>query len=150
MLYEIHFEEELPAQRLRQVLRERYGIRPQDVYCGRIEDRSPGEPRPVVMCTPPREGESFGWLLIGDRELFEATGQDEWELATALAPVFGVRALVDDHSSHPDRWILVAADGSSGLVLTDEEGELRIRYALEPISGEPGLTVVPPVQWPGW
>ncbi|MFG2050859.1 hypothetical protein ACGFIW_25925 [Micromonospora sp. NPDC048935] len=70
------------------------------------------------------------------------------ELAVTLARAFRVRAVVDDGSLHPDRWRLVRTDGSSGLVLTDEDaaadGSLRIVHALEPIGGEPDLTVVRP------
>ncbi|MFE9873843.1 hypothetical protein ACFYON_24710 [Micromonospora sp. NPDC005686] len=45
------------------------------------------------------------------------------------------------------RWVLVSADGSSGRVLTAADGDLRIVCALEPISGEPQLAVVPPPDW---
>ncbi|TNH26942.1 hypothetical protein FHG89_19720 [Micromonospora orduensis] len=103
------------------------------------------------MLNPPDEDEGFGWVLAGDAALADATGQGERELAVALARTFGVRALVDDGGSYPDRWVLVSTDGSSGRVLTDEDaasdGHLRVVHALEPISGEPQLAVVPPPDW---
>ncbi|MET8044900.1 hypothetical protein ABZU25_29055 [Micromonospora sp. NPDC005215] len=151
MRYQIHFERELPAEALRRFLREVYGIAPDAVYVGRIADRAVDDPRPVVMLNPPDEDEEFGWILTGDNELADATGQDERELAENLARTFGVRAFVDDGGIYPDRWVLVSADGSSGRVLTDEDaaadGHLRVVHALEPISGEPHLAVVPPPDW---
>jgi hypothetical protein len=149
--YQIHFEKELPAAALRRFLSEDYGISPDAVYIGRIEDRAVDDPRPIVMLNPPDEDEGFGWILTGDTELADATGQGERELAATLARTFGVRALVDDGSIHPDRWLLVSTDGSSGRVVTDEDaaadGDLRVVHALEPIGGEPQLAVVPPPDW---
>ncbi|MEU8285064.1 hypothetical protein AB0C01_12075 [Micromonospora sp. NPDC048905] len=151
LVYQIQFEGEIPAADLRRFLADSYGIAPESIYVGRIEDRSPGDPRPVAMFTPPDDDEEFGWALIGDTELVDATGLGERELAVALARAFRVRALVDDGSHYPDRWLLVSTDGSSGRVLTDEDaaadGDLRIVHALEPISGEPQLAVVPPRDW---
>ncbi|MET8280295.1 hypothetical protein [Micromonospora sp. NPDC005174] len=151
LLYQIHFERELPAAALRRLLSEEYGISPDGVYVGRIVDREVDDPRPVAMLNPPDDDEEFGWILTGDTELADATGQGERELAAALAKTFGVRALVDDGSIHPDRWLLVSTDGSSGRVVTDEDaaadGDLRIVHALESISGEPQLAVVPPPDW---
>ncbi|MEU7750432.1 hypothetical protein [Micromonospora sp. NPDC049171] len=148
MVYQIQFEKEIPAATLRRFLQDSYGIAPGGVYVGRIADRQVDDPRPVAMFTPPDHDEEFGWVLVGDTELADATGQDELELAVALARAFGVRAVVDDGSLYPDRWRLVSTDGSSGLVLTDEDaaadGSLRIVHALEPIAGEPDLTVVRP------
>ena len=151
MRYQIHFEQELPAEALRRLLHEDYGISPDTVYVGRIEARAVDDPRPIAMLNPPGEGEEFGWILSGDNELADATGQGERELAATLARNFGVRALVDDGGIYPDRWVLVSTDGSSGRVLTDEDaaadGDLRVVHALEPISGEPQLSVVPPPDW---
>ncbi|MEU7712841.1 hypothetical protein AB0M37_23375 [Micromonospora chalcea] len=151
MRYRIHVDGELPADALRAFLLREYGVVPEAVYVGRIEDRAVDDPRPVAMLTPPDEDEGFGWILTGDIELLDATGQGERDLAVTLARTFGVRALVDDGSIHPDRWLLVSTDGSSGRVLTDEDaaadGDLRIVHALEPISGEPQLAVVPPPDW---
>ncbi|MEV4656933.1 hypothetical protein [Micromonospora sp. NPDC049301] len=151
MLYQIHFEEELSADALRRHLQQDYGIAPDAVYVGRVEDRAADDPRPVAMFTPPDEDEGFGWILTGDTELADATGRNERDLAVSLARTFGVRALVDDGSIYPDRWLLVSADGSSGRVMTDEDaaadGDLRVVHALEPISGEPQLAVVPPPEW---
>ncbi|WP_258402476.1 hypothetical protein [Micromonospora saelicesensis] len=107
--------------------------------------------RPVVMLNPPDEDEGFGWVLTGDTELADATGQGERELAATLARTFGVRALVNDSGSCLDRWVLVSTDSSSGRVLTDEDaaadGHLRVVHPLEPISGEPQLAVVLPPHW---
>ncbi|MFI7575902.1 hypothetical protein [Micromonospora sp. NPDC049497] len=151
MRYEIHFENELPAEALRRFLYQEYGITPEALYVGRIEDRAVDDPRPVAMLIPPDEDEGFGWILTGDTELADATAQNERDLAVTLARTFGVRALVDDGSIHPDRWLLVSTDGSSGRVTIDEDaaadGDLRVVHALEPISGEPHLAVVPPPDW---
>ncbi|MET7673110.1 hypothetical protein [Micromonospora luteifusca] len=72
-------------------------------------------------------------------------------MAVTLARTFGVRALVDDGSIYPNRWLLVSTDGSSGRVLIDEDsaadGSLRVVHAFEPISGERHLAVVPPPDW---
>ncbi|MGV9213973.1 hypothetical protein ACTFTM_19125 [Micromonospora sp. RB23] len=151
MIYQIQFEQEIPAAALRTFLMKSYGIAPEAVYVGRTADRSPDDPRPVAMFTPPESGERFGWTLTGDTDLADATGQGELDVAIALARAFGVRAVVDDGSIHPDIWRLVSTDGSNGLVLTDEDaaatGDLRIVQALEPISGEPQLPVVPMPDW---
>ncbi|WP_406070331.1 hypothetical protein [Micromonospora sp. NBC_01638] len=148
MRYQIHFQGELPADALRRFLSEEFGVSPDAVYVGRIEDRAVDDPRPVAMLNPPDNDEEFGWILTGDTELADATGQGERELAATLARTFGVRALADYGSIYPDRWVLVSTDGSSGRVLTDEDaaadGHLRVVHALEPISGEPQLVVVPP------
>ncbi|MFG3555931.1 hypothetical protein ACGGAQ_16275 [Micromonospora sp. NPDC047557] len=153
MIYQIQFEREIPPAALRTFLKESYGIAPEAVYVGRIADRSPDDPRPVAMFTPPDDDEQFGWTLIGDTELADVTGQGELDLAIALARAFRVRAVVDDGSVYPDRWLLVSTDGSSGRVLTDEDaaavGYLRIVHALEPISGEPQIPVVPAPDWAG-
>jgi hypothetical protein len=76
------------------------------------------------------------------------TGATELELARTLARVAGTRALLDDGGPAPDYWFLVARDGSYGRVMTDPDSDwLTIMYALEPIPGEPDLTVVPPPDW---
>ncbi|MEU8207578.1 hypothetical protein AB0B85_00100 [Micromonospora sp. NPDC049044] len=151
MVYQIQFEGEIRAAELRRFLADNYGIAPAAIYVGRIADRSADDPRPVAMFTPPEDDEEFGWVLIGDTELADATGLGERELAVALARAFRIRALVDDGSFYPDRWLLVSTDGSTGRVRTDEDaaadGNLRILYALEPIRGEPQLAVVPPRDW---
>lgn len=148
MVYRIQFEKEIPAAALLRFLQDSYGIAPGEIYVGRVVDRSVDDPRPVAMFTPPDHDEEFGWVLVGGTELADATGQHELELAVTLARAFQVRVVVDDGSIFPDRWRLISTDGSSGLVRTDEdaavEGNLRIMHALEPISGEPDLTVVPP------
>ncbi|MEU5964222.1 hypothetical protein ABZ777_23710 [Micromonospora parva] len=91
------------------------------------------------MLSPPPHDEEFGWILTGDTDLADATGQGGRELAITLARAFGVRALVDD--------------GSSGRVIIDEDaaadGHLRVVHALEPISAEPHLAVTPPPKWAG-
>lgn len=107
---------------------------------------------PAAILVPGEEGQGFGTTLNGYAELIETTGMSELELARFLALRLGVRILVDDCTEHPDRWILVAEDGSYGKVITDgdaaEEGDLRIMHATEPIAGAPGLSVVPESNWP--
>ncbi|MET7832568.1 hypothetical protein [Micromonospora sediminicola] len=151
MDYQINFESELPGEALRRLFAQDFGIRPESVYVGRVEDRGAEDPWPVVMLSPPDECEGFGWVLTGGTELADATGMSERDLAVTLARTFGVRALVDDGSRDPSRLLLVSADGSSGRVTIDEDaaadGDLRVLHALEPISGEPQLAVVPPAEW---
>ncbi|MDG9674576.1 hypothetical protein [Micromonospora sp. DH14] len=153
MRYQIHFEQELPAGALCRFLNESYGISPDAVYVGRVEDRAVDDPRPVAMLSPPPQDEEFGWILTGDTDLADATGQGDRELAITLARAFGVRALVDDGSIYPNRWLLVSTDGSSGCVIIDEDaaadGHLRVVHALEPINAEPHLAVTPPPKWAG-
>jgi hypothetical protein len=80
--------------------------------------------------------------------LHELTKATELELAQAICRVARTRALLDDGSAAPDYWYLVTTDGSYGRVQTDPDSEdLTILYALEPISGEPDLPVVPPPDW---
>jgi len=75
----------------------------------------------------------------------------ELELARVLSTALGLQALVDDGTQHPDRWVLVARDGTHGRVITDEDaaaaGDLRVEYALEPIPGAPHLRVIPEARW---
>jgi len=138
MLYEIRFDDEVHAAGLYRILGQRFGIAPAAIYVGRLEDRPITADRPVVVVTPPEDDEGFGWILTGDAELAEQTQLTELELAKILATGLGVRALVDDGTRHPDRWYLVARDGSYGRVITNEdsadEGDLRIQHALEPIT----------------
>jgi len=147
MRYQIHFDGRVEADVLRRALGRRFGIPPSAVYVGRLEDRPVSADRPVAIVTPPEGPGGFGWTLIGDRELAEATRLSELDLARVLAQELNLRALVDDGTAHPDRWILVASDGSHGPVIVDEdaaaEGDLRIDHAQAPIPGEPGLRVIP-------
>ena len=85
MRYRIHFEAELPADAVRAFLLTEYGVAPESVYVGRIEDRAVDDPRPVAMLTPPGGNEGFGWILNGDTELAAATGHGERDLAVTLA-----------------------------------------------------------------
>ncbi|MGC5020718.1 hypothetical protein [Micromonospora sp. DT47] len=99
------------------------------------------------MLTPPDEDEGFGWILTGDTELADATGQNERDLSVTLARTFGVRALVDDGSL--TRPVAVPQHGRQQRACPHQRGrggrrDLRIVHALEPISGEPQLAVVPP------
>ncbi|MGC4782265.1 hypothetical protein ACLQ3A_11520 [Micromonospora zamorensis] len=73
MRYQIHFEQELPAEVLRRLLHEDYGISPDTIHVGRIEAR--------------------------------------------------------------------AVEGAAA------DGNVRVVHALEPITGEPDLAVVPPPEW---
>ena len=90
----------------------------------------------------------FGNEFSAGEKLRELTRASELELAQAICRVARTRALLDDGSPAPDYWFLVATDGSYGRVQTDPESdELTILYALEPITGEPDLPVVPPPDW---
>ena len=147
MSYGIYFENAAPAEALRQALQSVYGIPSDLVYLGRYEDlKQHRGPDPVALITP--IGGDFGHELSGGDRLAELTGVTELELARTLARIVRTRALVDDGGPAPDYWILVAADGTYGRVQTDPESDdLAILYALEPISGEPDLQVVPPPDW---
>ena len=151
MRYLIYFDGWVEADALRRALRRRFGIPPSAVYVGRLEDRPVTADRPVVVMTPPEGPGGFGWTLMGDRELAEATGLSELDLARVLTQELNLRALVDDGTKHPDRWILVARDGSHGPVIVDDDaaagGDLWIDHAEVPIPGEPELRVIPPIRY---
>lgn len=148
MRYQVRFDDAVTADALSGALGRRFGIPRWAVYVGRLEDRPVTAERPTVIVTPPEGGEGFGWVLMGDQELAEASGLSELDLARFLAEELHLRFLVDDGTPQPDRWILVARDGSYGPVIVDEDaaadGDLRIDHALSPITGEPGLPVIPP------
>jgi hypothetical protein len=122
-------------------------VLPELVYIGPYEElnQHPG-PDPVALITP-ADGDFGHELSAGDR-LKELTKASELELAQAICRIARTRALLDDGGPAPDYWFLVAADGSYGRVQTDPDSdELTILYALEPITGEPDLPVVPPSGW---
>lgn len=147
MTYGIYFDNRVSGEAIRQALHTLYGVRPELVYVGSQSGLAehPG-PDPVALVTP--AGGEFGHELSGGAKLQELTGATELELARAVCRVAGTRALLDEGSAAPDYWYLVAADGSYGRVQTDPDSDdLRILYALEPISGEPDLPVVPPPDW---
>jgi hypothetical protein len=143
MTYGIYFDGRASAEMLRQALHTAYGVPLDLVYAGRYErlNDHPG-PDPVVLITP--SGGEFAHELSAGDKLQELTTATELELARSLCRIARTRALLDDGGPAPDYWILVAADGSYGLVQTDPDSDdLAILYALEPISGEPDLPVVP-------
>ena len=147
MTYGIYFDSRTSADAVRQALHTVYGIPLDLVYVGPYEQLNdyPG-PDPVALITP--AGGQFTHEFAAGEQLHELTGATELELAQAICRVAGTRALLDDGSPAPDYWFLVAADGSYGHVQTDPDSdELTILYALEPISGEPDLPVVPPPDW---
>jgi hypothetical protein len=147
MTYGIYFDSRTPAATLRQALHTIYGVPPELVYIGPYEDLNdhPG-PDPVALITP-ADGE-FGHELSAGEKLEQLTKASELELAQAVCRIARTRALLDDGGPAPDYWFLVAADGSFGRVQTDPDSDdLTIRYALEPITGEPDLPVVPPAGW---
>ncbi|MBU2663434.1 hypothetical protein KOI35_07940 [Actinoplanes bogorensis] len=147
MSYGIYFDSTTPAEALRQALHTLYNVAPEFVYVGPYEQlNSYGGPDPIVLITPV-DG-PFGHELQAGDKLQELTRATPLELAQAVCRIARSRALVDEGSPAPDYWFLVAADGSFGRVMTDPDNEdLTILYALEPISGEPGLKVVPPPDW---
>jgi hypothetical protein len=103
-------------------------------------------PDPVALIIP-AEGQ-FGHEFSAGDKLRELAKASELELARAICRVGRTRALLDDGSPVPDYWFLVAEDGSYGRVQTDPDSdELAVLYALEPITGEPDLPVVPPPDW---
>lgn len=151
MRYQLRFDGTVTTDALGRALGRRFGIPQWTIYVGRLEDRPMTAEKPTVIVTPPEGGEHFGWILMGDQELAEASQLSELDLARFLAEQLNVRCLVDDGTSDPDRWILVSRDGSYGPVVVDEdaaaEGDLRIDHAQSPIAGEPELRVVPPRQY---
>lgn len=147
MTYGIYFDSSTPAEALRQALHTLYNIAPESVYVGPYEQlNSHTGPAPVVLITP-TDG-PFGHELSAGDKLQELTRATPLDLAQAICRTARTRALLDEGSPAPDYWFLVAADGSFGRVMTDPDSDdLTILYALEPISGEPGLKVVPPPDW---
>ena len=144
MTYGIYFDGRSSAAALRQALHTVYDVPLDLVYAGPYEELNayPG-PDPVALITP--VGGQFAHELSGGERLAELTKASELELARAICRVARTRASVDEGGPAPDYWFLVAADGSYGRVLTDPDSdELTILYAMEPISGEPDLRVVPP------
>jgi hypothetical protein len=148
MRYQVRFDNAVMADALGRALGRRFGIPQWAIYVGRLEDRPVSAEQPAVIVTPPEGREGFGWILMGDQELAEASRLSELDLARFLAEELNLRCLVDDGTPDPDRWILVARDGSYGPVIVDEDaaadGDLRIDHAQSPIAGEPGLPVIPP------
>jgi hypothetical protein len=145
--YGIRFDGRTSAEDLRQALHGVYNVPLELIYAGPYEELNayPG-PDPVALITP--AGGPFGHELSGGDRLREMTKASELELAQAICRVARTRALVDEGGHAPDYWFLVAADGSYGRVFTDPESdELTVLYAMEPISGEPDLPVVPPPDW---
>ncbi|WP_250028803.1 hypothetical protein [Paractinoplanes maris] len=147
MTYGIYFDREAPVEALRQALHAIYTVPLELVYVGPYEELNdhPG-PDPVALITP-ADGQ-FGHEFSAGEKLHKLTNASELELAQAICRVVGTRALLDDGSPAPDYWFLVAADGSYGRVQTDPDSdELAVLYALEPITGEPDLPVMPPPDW---
>jgi hypothetical protein len=147
MTYGIYFDSDTPAEALRQALHTAYNVPVELVYAGPFEGLNdyPG-PDPVALITP--AGGPFGHEFSAGDKLQELTKATEFEVAQAICRIARTRALLDDGSPAPDYWRLVTADGSYGRVQTDPDSdELTILYALEPISGEPELPVVPPPDW---
>ena len=144
MTYGIYFDSAAPAEALRQALHAVYNVPPDRVYVGPHDELNdhPG-PDPIVLITP--AGGHFSHELSAGDALEELTNATGLELAQAICRMARTRALLDDGSPAPDYWFLVAADGSYGRVQTDPDSDdLVVLYALEPISGEPDLPVVPP------
>ena len=147
MTYGIYFEAATGAEALRQALHSVWNVPPDLVYMGPYEalNDHPG-PDPIVLITP--AGGRFPHELSAGEKLQDLTKASELELAQAICRVARTRALLDDGGPAPDYWFLVAADGSYGRVQTDPDSDdLVVLYALEPISGEPDLPVVPPPDW---
>jgi hypothetical protein len=93
---------------------------------------------------------SFGWEFSAGAELAAVTGETELGFGRNLCRAVNTRAPVNDATVYPDYWFLISADGSYGRVMTDpaaDGDELRIMHALEPITGEPDLPVVPVPEW---
>jgi hypothetical protein len=147
MTYGIYFDSRTSADALRQALHTVYGVAPELVYVGPYDELNayPG-PDPVALITP-ADG-PFGHEFSAGARLQEMTGATPLELAQAICSVAHSRAVLDDGGPAPDYWFLVAADGSYGRVMIDPDNDdPTVLHALEPISGEPDLPVIPP---PGW
>lgn len=141
-----------PAEALRGAVASLFGIEPTLIAIAPSERGAdePAGPTPVVLITMPDSAGGFGLELEGGDELATAGGSS-LQTGQGLCRRLGVRALVDDGSDYPDYWTLIARDGSFGRVFTDPDtadgGKLLIQHALEPISGEPDLQVIPPPEW---
>jgi len=149
--YHLYFDSRTAPDRLRDEMRARYGVEPDRVFVGRLEDiAAQGGSRPMVLITSSDADGPFGWELSAGADLAALTGETELELGRNVCRALQTRALVDDGTAYPDYWFLIVRDGSYGRVMTDpdaDDGELRIMHALEPITGEPDLPVVPPPAW---
>jgi hypothetical protein len=148
MTYGIYFDgRACSAEALRQALYTVYNVPLDLVYVGSREGLNdyPG-PDPVALITP--AGGQFAHEFSAGGRLHDLTNATELELAQAICRVAPARALVDDGSPAPDYWFLVTTDGSYGRVQTDPDSDdLTILYALEPITGERDLPVMPPPDW---
>ncbi len=127
MTYSLYVEDGGLADRVPGYLRETYGLESTNVLLVERDSESP-----------------FGWELTVAPAV---GGVSELEFTRRLCGTLGVRALIDPGTPYPDRWVLVTRDGSHGWVHTDEDGSLRIEYALEPIAGELDLEVRTPPDW---
>lgn len=110
-------------------------------------DPDAGREGPAVWLKPGQPGIPYSTVLDGHFEGEQPPHRSPLEWARLLTPQLGVRCLVDDGTSHPDRYYLVTPQGGWGTVVVDEdaadEGELRIDHALTPIEGAPELEVRP-------
>jgi ADP-ribose pyrophosphatase YjhB (NUDIX family) len=142
--YGIYFESDAPLQLLADVLRAEHGA--EHMAVGDLDQLPVGGPKPAAWLNPSASTGPFGCELSGGDELYQLAGQSELALATELCRRVGTRALVSDESPSGSSWFLVARDGSYGRVrIHDEDDDPlagQVRYALEPIAGEPDLPVV--------
>jgi hypothetical protein len=118
-----------------------------------VDDPDTRVGNPAVLLEAGEPGLGYSSILYCYAEFVGPLGLSELDLARFLTPRLGRRCLVDDGTQHPDRWVLVATDGSYGTVITDEDtaenGDLRIDHATEPIAGAPELLVRPEPDWVG-
>ncbi|GAB6902871.1 hypothetical protein [Kineosporia succinea] len=149
--YELAFDGRVDPAGLREALAE-LGVTGERVLLGAdAPDTRIGDP--AVLLEQGDPGRGFSTTLVCYAGFVGPLGMSELQLAQFLSPRLGRRCLVDDGTTHPDRWILVATDASFGKVITDEdaaeEGDLRIDHAVAPIAGAPELTVRAEPGWVG-
>jgi hypothetical protein len=103
---------------------------------------------PVIAQVAPGSGPGAHAEFVGFDAFAEHAG-DPGRLAVAveLATRLKARAVFGPESGEEFRWTLVAADGSHGKVVLDDDrlddGEIAIIGAVEPIGGAPELPRVP-------
>lgn len=156
MSYEVNFDSRTSAQRVGEVIAQRYGIDPDQIYVGDLDGLAAhGRPADVIVTPAPEGNPYFTCQLQASDLLAEATGGiTELELASQLCQELDTRAIVADGGMADTVWMLVTADGWHGRVVVDDrlddEGFV-ILHAYQPIPTEPDIPVVDPPEWQnGW
>ncbi len=146
--YNFLFLEPVPLQDVADAVSSAFGIpsnRIKTIANGATESPSTGIPLVLIEFDPERDGEYTAFSAgeefssaIGDLPLAS--------VASKLCAHLKVRAILGVANTASDAiWTLVAADGSSGMVLVDvddlDDARYTITGALQPIKGAPEIPV---------